>query len=220
MSTTTSPPSGSSNSGPDRNEIALTNGTVDSRPFPPCDRIWISRAVQIIKHYLEESNDINTAVGCLETLIKVGSTFGTQCDAIHQQHVLETIVRVIDVLRNHHQDVEMSLQPRLLNYVDTLDVDWSSPDVKFAFFVKCIRSGLAFSLQKTLYSDTFCGLVFDVSSIVLSHSKYDVSLCITFLIVIDHGMYRIPREVRSRLVHLSANHQFYAFAASRIFCGA
>jgi hypothetical protein len=172
----TSRPSGSTCSGPYRNETALTNGAfVDTRPFSPNDRIKISQAVQVIKQYLEESNDISTAVGCLETLIKVGTTFGNQCDAIHHQHLLETIVRVIDVLRNHHQDVNPSLRPLLLGYVDMLSIDWSVQDITIPFLVKCIRSGIAFSLQRTLYSDTFCGLIFDVASIVLSHSKYDVS---------------------------------------------
>src|SRR5271169_4929655 len=166
----TSPPTGSTCSGPYRNNAALTNGAVvDTRPFPPNDRLKISQAVQVIKQYLEESNDISTAVGCLETLIKVGTTFGNQCDAIHHRHLLETIVRVIDVLRNHHQDIDPSLRPLLLGYVDMLNIDLSAQDFTIPFLVKCIRSGIAFSLKRTLYSDTFCGLIFDVASIILSH---------------------------------------------------
>lgn len=165
-----------------------------STGVPPADRIKISRAVQVIKQNLEDSNDINTAVGCVETLVKVGATFGNEWDAIHQRHVLETIVTVIDVLRNHHQDIDPSVRPLVLRYLDKLEFD-RSLDIKFAFLVKCIRSGIAFSLQGTLYSDTFCGLVFDVASIVLSHSKYDVFLHLAVLIVLDNGMYCLLGEI-------------------------
>lgn len=186
----TFPSAVSETSARNRNEVRAIG--VDPRPFPPADWIKISRAVQVIKQNLEDSNDINTAVGCLETLVKVGLTFGNECDAIHQRHVLETIVGVIDVLRNHHQDIDPLVRPSVLRYLDTLEFDRSSLDIKFTFLVKCIRSGLAFSLQRTLYSDTFCGLVFDVASIVLSHSKYNVFLHIPLLIVLDNGMYCLP----------------------------
>ena len=177
-----------------RNDRGVTHGTkVDTRPFPSADRIKICRAVQVIRQHLDNSNDINIAVACLETLVKVGSTFGNEADAICQRHVLETIVGVIDVLRNHHQDIDPSLRPSVLRYLDTLDFDRSSLDIKFAFLVKCIRSGVAFSLQRTLYSDTFCGLVFDVASIVLSHCKYNVLILpVRSLIVLDNGMYYRP----------------------------
>jgi hypothetical protein len=135
----------------------------------------VSRGVQIIKDYLERSNDINTAVGCVSTLVKVGSAFGNECDVIHQRHLLQTILVAIDVLRNHNQDVDPSLRPSFFEYLDKLQLDdTSATDIEFHFLIKCVRSGLSFTLKETQHEETFCGLLFDVASILLSHAKYNV----------------------------------------------
>jgi hypothetical protein len=161
-----------------RNGRGAANNDVCSQPFLPGDRTRISRTVQVIKQYLEQSNDVNTAVGCLETLIRVGSTFSGEGDAIHQQHVLETITVVIDVLRNHQRNVDLSLTQKIFDYVNKLDIEKLSaidaPDVKFSFLIKYIRSALRPSLQQTEQRDTFDGLIFDVASILISQCKYDV----------------------------------------------
>jgi len=158
-------------SGPDRVPKSPKQGL-------PSDLLDISRAVQVIKQYLGKSNDINTAIGCLETLIHVGSTFGNDCSAIQQRHVLETIAVVIDVLRNHNHDLDRSLRLLALEYVDQLRLDRLAPDyasdLEFAFLLKCIRSGVTFSLEQSQPSETLVGLIFDVSSILLSHFKYNV----------------------------------------------
>lgn len=155
----------------DVNDIRST----PSHSIPPGARAKVSRGVQIIKNYLERSNDINTAIGCLSTLVKVGSAFGNECDLVHQRHLLQTMLVAIDVLRNHSQDVDPSLRPSFFEYLDKLHVDDSpTPDIEFAFLIKCVRSGLSFTLKETQHEETFCGLIFDVASILLSHAKYDV----------------------------------------------
>jgi hypothetical protein len=165
----------------------------DIDPPPPTSvhsigyQVRISRAIQLIKKYLERSNDINIAVRCLETLVRAGSILSNRCDPIHQRHLLETIAVVIDVLRNHHQDVQPSLRRLALQYVNTNEFSQlystDSPDVRYSFLVKCVCSGVTFSLEQTEHSDTFPALIFDVSSILLSHCKYDVlypsPLCLT-----------------------------------------
>jgi hypothetical protein len=162
-----------------RNGGGATNADIHTQPFLPGDRTKISRTVQVIKQYLEQSNDVNTAVGCLDTLIKVGSTFNSKGDAIHQQHVLETITVVIDVLRNQYRNVGSSITQKILGYMNKLDIERLSaidaPDVKFGFLIKYIRSALKYSLQRTQQGDTFDGLIFDVASILISQYKYDVS---------------------------------------------
>lgn len=162
-----------------RNGREPINNDIGPQPFLPGDRTGISRSVQVIKQYLEQSNDVNTAVGCLETLISVGSTFNNESDAIHQQHLLETITVVIDVLRNHQRNVDLSLTKKILAYVNKLNIEKLSaidaPDVKVAFLIKYIRSALRPSLQQDKQRDTFDGLIFDIASILISQCKYDVS---------------------------------------------
>ena len=162
---------------PLRGETANGVHSPQNDSIPPGARAKVSRGVQIIKDYLERSNDINTAIGCLSTLVKVGSTFGNECEVIHQRHLLQTILVAIDVLRNHNQDVDPSLRPSFFEYLDNLLVDDSAtPDVEFPFLIKCVRSGLSFTLKETQHEEMFCGLLFDVASILLSHVKYDVWL--------------------------------------------
>ena len=160
---------------PMRTDAANDIQSTPSHSIPPGGRAKVSRGVQIIKDYLERSNDINTAIGCMSTLVKVGSAFGNECDVIHQRHLLQTMLVAIDVLRNHSHDVDPSLRPSFFEYLDKLHIDDSStPDIEFAYLVKCVRSGLSFTLKETQHEETFCGLIFDVASILLSHAQYDV----------------------------------------------
>lgn len=158
--------------------LRVDNSPATPRTFPPSDRIDISREVQVIKQYLEKSSDINTAVGCLETLVHVGSTFGNDCYAIQQRHVLETIAIATDVLRNHNHEFDRSLRLLVLEYLDQLRLDrlasGYASDLEFVFLIKCLRSGVTFSLGQSQPIETLVGLIFDFGAILLSHSKYSV----------------------------------------------
>jgi hypothetical protein len=155
-----------------------TTADHDKLLSPLESRIDISKAVQTVKQYLERSSDLDMAYSCLETLVKVGSAFGNECDVIQQCHILETILVVLDILHNHHQDVNPSLQRLVLDYVGGLDFEQSSssyaPDLHCVFLIKCIKSDITLSLLDTRHNDTLEGLIFDFGSILLSHSKYEV----------------------------------------------
>ena len=141
-------------------------------------QLEISQMIQIIKNQLEHTNDINTARRCLEILAKVGSGSVREFDHLQQFQLLETMVVAIDVLRNNHQDVGAAARGSILEYLNLLDINTFSeadtPDVHFSFLIKCVRSGVSFCLEETELSDTFCALIFDIGSILLSQSKYDV----------------------------------------------
>lgn len=166
----------SARNAPMRTEAPNDIRSAPAHGIPPDAWSKASRGVQIIKDYLERSNDINTAIGCLSTLVKVGSAFSSECDVIHQRHLLQTILVAIDVLRNHNQDVDRSLRPSYFEYLDKLQLgDTPTSDVEFAFLIKCVRSGLSFTLKETQHEETFSGLLFDVASILLSHAKYNAT---------------------------------------------
>jgi hypothetical protein len=151
--------------------------TVQANSIPANDRLEICREIQVIKSYLERFNDRDIAAECLETLIRIGSAGKSDYDGLQQVHVLETIATALDVLRNHNQGPGVLLTKSVLDYVDQIDsndvsVDYAA-DMDTAFLIKRIQSAAA-PPQQSHQSDTFGGLIFDLSSILLSHAKYDV----------------------------------------------
>jgi hypothetical protein len=141
------------------------------------DRLEICRQIQVIKSYLECFNDRNIAAECLETIIKIGSAGKSDYDALQQIHILETIATALDVLRNHNQGPGVLLTKSVHDYVDQLDSHdlaiGHAADMDTAFLMMRIQSA-ASPPQQSHQSDTFGGLIFDLSSILLSHAKYDV----------------------------------------------
>lgn len=145
------------------------------------------RQVYVIKQYLQRSNDVSIALGSLPALARVGSIMTTPHGDPNQLSLfLETISIALEVLRNHDQGPETSVQTCIREYLDSLDpknFTVSHPaDLEIPFLLKRVRSALVMCLEQAHQPDTFGGLVYDTASILLSQSKYDVAPTLCLLI--------------------------------------
>ena len=144
---------------------------------PADDQLKLSREIQVVKQYLERSDDVNTAVGCLETLVRVTAVIDARSDSLSLTHLLETIAVALDVLCNHGEPIDSSTRLRILEFVNKLlplSVTEAPPDFDFVVLLKRIQAAISFSVHYSDQNDTFSGLVFDMGSILLSHTKYNV----------------------------------------------
>jgi hypothetical protein len=183
------------------------------------DHLKLSREVQVIKRYLERSNDVNTAAASFRTLVQVTSAFDVESHFMAITHLLETIAVALDVVCNRCQGVDPSTRTDILEFVNKLDPFFSieGPYFDFAFLLKRIQSAIAFSVECSQSSDTFGGLVFELASILLSHHKYDVRITSILANVAAFEMRRFSRRLPIGMVLLLANHQIVARTASRLF---
>jgi hypothetical protein len=175
----------SAKTGHSRNESLTSNGNSDgafrsaTTTTSEEELRKLSRYVQVVKTYLEQANDVNIAVDCLEPLVKAINSFDSGSVDVRRKHLLETIATALDVLCNHCRYPDATIRKSLLEYVskeekiDLARENASLPD--FAFLFARVRSAVTFSLDYSRHGDTFGGLVFDTASILLSHAKYDVS---------------------------------------------
>jgi hypothetical protein len=155
-------------------ESGAVNAANGDDGVPLSERLEACRSVHTIRQYLEASNDVTIAAGCLDTLIRVGCQFGSDCDDVFHHPVLNTILQAIDVLRNHQKDVPSSVRRVATQYIDTLHASPQSPDFQFRFLHKCVLSGVSLCLEQSPLNDTFSAIVFDTASIILSHCNYQV----------------------------------------------
>lgn len=155
-----------------------------STATPVSDDLQALRQVYVIKQYLQRSNDVSIALGSLPALAQVGSLINHHGDPNQLSLFLETIALALEVLRNHDQGPETSVQTCVREYIDSLDPKNFTvihpADLEIPFLLKRVRSALVMCLEQAHQADTFGGLVYDTASILLSQSKYDVSpiLCV------------------------------------------
>lgn len=183
------------------------------------DHLKLSREVQVIKRYLERSNDVNTAAACFRTLVRVTSAFDIESHFMAITHLLETLAVALDVLCNHCRGVDPSTRTDMLDFVNKLHPFFSieGPYFDFAFLLKRIQSAIAFSVECSSNNDAFGGLVFDIASILLSHHNYDVRTTLALANDVAIEMRRFSRMLAFGMVQLLANHQIVARTASRLF---
>jgi cytochrome c len=141
------------------------------------DQLMLSREVQVVKQYLERSNDVNTAVASLDTLFRAASAIDGSSNFTSLKHLLETIALTLDVICAHCHTIDLAHQ-NILEFVNKLDLFSAvdGPDFDIGFLLKRIKSAVTFSIDYSKHIDTFGALVFDMGSILLSHCKYDVWL--------------------------------------------
>jgi hypothetical protein len=156
------------------NDGTATNAANGDDGVPLSERLEACRSVHVIRQYLEASNDVTIAAGCLDTLIRVGCHLGSECDDVFHHPVLNAILQAIDVLRNHQKDVPSSARRLATQYIDTLHASPQSPDFQFRFLHKCVLSGVSLCLEQIPLNDTFSAIVFDTASIILSHCNYQL----------------------------------------------
>jgi hypothetical protein len=153
----------------DSNTVADPRGSAESL-------LSVSRQVQIIKQYLERSNDVNTAAACLGTLVRVAAAFDMQSNLLSLAKLLETVAVALDVMCSQCQALDGPTRGDVLELVDSLTPFFvtEGPDFEFVFLLARMKSALALSIDCSQHGDTYGGLVFDIASILLSHHKYDV----------------------------------------------
>jgi hypothetical protein len=140
---------------------------------------------------------VTIATGCLDTLVRIGSHFGSECDDVFHHPVLNATLQAIDVLRNHQKDVPTSARRLATQYIDILHALPHSPDFQFRFLHKCVLSGVSLCLEQSPLNDTFSAIIFDTASIILSHCNYQVdntlipAKCLRCLNVLPFSMLHI-----------------------------
>lgn len=161
-----------------RPPVAIPYSSSHARVTSTSEGLGIYREIQVIKDYLERFNDRDIAAQCLETVIRIGYLVRKdEYDGCQQIHILEAIATALDVLRNHNQGPGGLLRKSVLDYVDTINTSHFSAgreaDIDADFLVMRIQSAVS-SPRQSHNSDTFGGLIYDFSSILLSHVKYNV----------------------------------------------
>jgi hypothetical protein len=143
------------------------------------DNLPILQKVHIVREYLQRSDDVNIASGCLPALIKVSSIVDKDCHPDQLLYLLGTIAIALEVLRNHDKGPDLFVRGSILDYIDHLDMKKVSPshptDFEIPFLLMRLRSALAMCVEQADQGETLGGLIYDTAAILLSQFKYDVS---------------------------------------------